>query len=100
MIKRTLEEIQLMSKGTVLKEEHKHILIEGVSTDSRTIKEGQLFVPLIGEKFNGHRFIEQAVEKGAKASLWSKQEPLPDIDFPFILVEDTLLALHQLAKEY
>jgi UDP-N-acetylmuramoyl-tripeptide--D-alanyl-D-alanine ligase len=100
VIKRTLEEIQLMSKGTGLKEEHKHILIEGVSTDSRTIKEGQLFVPLIGEKFNGHRFIEQAVEKGAKASLWSKKEPLPDIDFPFILVEDTLLALHQLAKEY
>jgi len=89
-----------MSKGTGLKEEYKNILIEGVSTDSRTIKEGQLFVPLIGEKFNGHNFIEQAIEKGAKASLWSKQQPLPNIDFPFILVEDTLLALHQLAKEY
>lgn len=100
MIKRTLEEVQLMAKGTGLKEEYKDILIEGVSTDSRTIKEGQLFVPLIGERFDGHKFIQQAIEKGAKASLWSKDKPLPEIDFPFILVEDTLTALHQLAKEY
>jgi len=100
MIKRTLEEIQAMSNGTGLKEEHKDLLIEGVSTDSRTIKEGQLFIPLIGEQFNGHKFIEQAIEKGARASLWCKDESLPDIDFPFILVEDTLKALHQLAKEY
>lgn len=100
MIKRTLQEIQLMSKGTGIKKEDKDILIEGVSTDTRTIKEGQLFVPLVGDKFNGHKFINQAIEGGARASLWSKNEPIPNLDFPFILVDDTLLALQQLAKEY
>lgn len=100
MIKRTLKEIQEMANGTGLKENYEDILIEGISTDSRTIKTGQLFIPLIGDQFNGHEFIEQAIDKGAEASLWSKNEPLPNMDFPFILVEDTLLALHQLAKEY
>lgn len=100
MIKRHLKDVQLMSNGHGLCEKYEDIIIEGVSTDSRSIKEGQLFVPLIGEKFNGHRFIDEAIKRGAKAALWDKNEPLPDVDFPFILVDDTLLALQQLAKEY
>ena len=100
MIKRNLREIEKMSQASGLKEDYKNILIEGVSTDTRTIKKNQLFVPLIGEFFNGHEFIKKAVDNGAVASLWSKDEPVPDIDFPFILVEDTLLALQQLAREY
>ncbi|NMB07251.1 MAG: UDP-N-acetylmuramoyl-tripeptide--D-alanyl-D-alanine ligase [Tissierellia bacterium] len=100
MIKKTLKEIEIMSQGKGLKEEYENILIEGVSTDSRTIKKNQLFVPLIGEFFNAHEFIENAIENGAVASLWSKNETIPDIDFPFILVEDTLVALQQLAKNY
>lgn len=100
MIKKTLREIEKMSQGNYLKEEYRDILIEGVSTDTRTIKNGQLFIPLIGEFFNGHEFIEKAIDNGAGASLWSKNQPIPDIDFPFILVEDTLLALQQLARDY
>jgi len=100
MIKKTLREIEGMSKGEGLKEKYKNILIEGVSTDTRTIKKSQLFVPLIGEFFNGHKFIEKAIENGAVASLWNKNETIPDIDFPFILVEDTLLALQDLARNY
>lgn len=100
MIKKSLREIEKMSQGQSLKAEYKDILIEGVSTDTRTIEKNQLFVPLIGEFFNGHKFIEKAIENGAVASLWSKGEPVPDIDFPFILVEDTLLALQQLARNY
>ena len=65
MIKKTLREIEGMSKGEGLKEKYKNILIEGVSTDTRTIKKSQLFVPLIGEFFNGHKFIEKAIENGA-----------------------------------
>ncbi|NLW22904.1 MAG: UDP-N-acetylmuramoyl-tripeptide--D-alanyl-D-alanine ligase [Tissierellia bacterium] len=100
MIIRSLKEIEKMVTGFGLKEKFKNINIEGVSTDSRQTKYGQLFIPLIGEKFNGHKFIGQAIEKGAVASLWNKDEPIPDIDFPFILVEDTLKALQILAKEY
>ena len=45
MIKRTLQEIQLMSKGTGIKKEDKDILIEGVSTDTRTIKRDSFLSP-------------------------------------------------------
>ncbi|NMB27641.1 MAG: UDP-N-acetylmuramoyl-tripeptide--D-alanyl-D-alanine ligase [Tissierellia bacterium] len=100
MIRRSLKDVENMTKGYGLKEEYKDIYIEGVSTDSRQIQKGQLFIPLIGENFNGHKFIEQVIEKGASAALWDKAEPVPNIDFPFILVEDTLIALQNLAKEY
>ena len=39
--------------------------ILGISIDDRTIKKGDLFVALIGDKFNGHDFIENAIRKGA-----------------------------------
>jgi UDP-N-acetylmuramoyl-tripeptide--D-alanyl-D-alanine ligase len=100
MIKRNLKDIEKMVYGLGLKKEYEEIYIEGVSTDSRQIKKGQLFIPLIGENFNGHKFIDQAIEKGASATLWCKDEPIPNFDFPFILVEDTLIALQQLAKNY
>ena len=100
MIKRNLKDIEKMAQGLELKKEYGEIFIEGVSTDSRQIKKGQLFIPLIGENFNGHKFIEKAIEKGASAALWCKDEPIPDFDFPFILVENTLIALQQLAKNY
>lgn len=100
MIKRSLIDIAKMAKGSGLKREHENIIIKGVSTDSRTIEEGQLFIPLIGEKFNGHLFVEDAYKKGAKAALWNKNEPLPNIDIPLIFVEDTLMALQDLARAY
>lgn len=100
MIRRKLKDIEKMAKGRDLKKEYQEILIEGVSIDTRTIKEGQLFIPIIGENFDGHCFIEKAIENGAKAALWNNNRPIPDIDFPFIIVEDTLLAIQNLAKAY
>ncbi len=55
---------------------------------------------MIGENFNGHNFVKEAIEKGAIATLWAESEPIPSLDFPIILVEDTLKALQYLAKEY
>ena len=63
MIKRSLIDIAKMAKGSGLKREHENIIIKGLSTDSRTIEEGQLFIPLIGEKFNGHLFVEDAYKR-------------------------------------
>lgn len=74
-----------------------------VMIDSRKSVENGLFVPLIGEHFNGHRFIKQAIENGAAASLWLEREPLPsDLPpkFPLFLVGDTLEALQSIAKSY
>ncbi|MSU02756.1 UDP-N-acetylmuramoyl-tripeptide--D-alanyl-D-alanine ligase [Tissierella pigra] len=100
MITRSLQEIETMCSGTGLKDKYSDIVIKGVCTDSRNIIHGQLFIPLIGENFNGHDFITMAIGKGAVACIWSKDETMPDLDFPFILVEDTTKALQELAKSY
>ncbi len=100
MICRPLKEIEKMTGGYGLSKENENIIIQGVSTDSRQMKADQLFIPIIGEQFNGHRFIKEAIAKGAIAAIWSKDEPIPNIDFPFILVDDTLSAIQKLAKSY
>jgi UDP-N-acetylmuramoyl-tripeptide--D-alanyl-D-alanine ligase len=74
----------------------------GVSLDSRTIRPGSLFIPLIGERFNGHRFISQALEKGARGFLINVQERSRGRDSLkeggiMIEVKDTLVALGDLA---
>lgn len=73
------------------------IFIENISIDTRTIKEGDLFIAIAGENFDGHNFIENAFEKGAKVCISEK-----DIETSGILikVEDTKKALKDLAKYY
>ena len=67
---------------------------DGVSTDSRTIRAGELFVALSGPNFDGNKFVGQARGKGAAAAVVSS---LVDEDIAQIEVEDTRLALGQLA---
>jgi UDP-N-acetylmuramoyl-tripeptide--D-alanyl-D-alanine ligase len=100
MITRTLQEIQEMTAGYGLAEQYQDIVISGVSTDTRTISQGNLYIPLKGEKFNGHAFVKEAFMKGALAALWEKSEPNPPQDVPLILVNDTLKALQRLASCY
>jgi UDP-N-acetylmuramoyl-tripeptide--D-alanyl-D-alanine ligase len=75
--------------------------IEKISTDSRTIKRGELFVALRGENFNGHNFIESVAKTGAAGAIvdlnW-KGEILAN--FAVIRVEDTLRAYQNLAANY
>ncbi len=68
----------------------------GVSTDSRTIEQGELFVALAGPNFDGHDFLGQAFEKGAIAAVVSKDLPLART----IRVADTLKALGNIAAAY
>ncbi|MFA5523394.1 MAG: UDP-N-acetylmuramoyl-tripeptide--D-alanyl-D-alanine ligase [Tissierellales bacterium] len=100
MICRSLKEIQEMVKGYGLKKEDEAIAIQGVSIDTRQIKTGQLFVPIVGENFDGHKFINEAIAKGAVAALWSKNQAIPSVDIPIVLVDDTLTAIQKLAKSY
>ncbi len=99
MITRTLIEIEKMAGGHGLQKEQSRI-IKGVSIDTRSISEGQLYVPIKGERFDGHGFIQKAVEAGAVAALWNENQPLPQVNIPLILVEDTVEALQRLAREY
>lgn len=73
----------------------------GVSSDSREIGEGELFIPLRGPNFDGHRFIGEALKKGAAGALSEKEEEIAGPSFPdkfLIRVPDTLRALGELAR--
>lgn len=69
----------------------------GVSTDSRKIEKGCLFIALEGDKFDGHDFIDPVCKDGAAAVLCRKKT---DCSLPVIYVEDTRQALLDLAAYY
>jgi UDP-N-acetylmuramoyl-tripeptide--D-alanyl-D-alanine ligase len=71
------------------------VAVTSVDTDSRRVLPGQLFVALPGEKFDGHDFLPQVAAQGAVAALISK--PVAT-SLPTVLVNDTRLALGQLAS--
>ncbi len=75
---------------------------EGVSTDSRTVKPGELFVALRGESFDGHAFLAAAAAAGADAAVVAEGATLPEQarGLPQLVVPDTLLALGALALGY
>ena len=101
MIKRRLDEIADMVGGILSDPNKKDLIIEGVSTDSRTIDENNLYIPLVGEVFDGRIFIKECEEKGASAFLIDKEFKLnKNITIPYIIVEDTKKALRDLAKAY
>ncbi|WP_434679843.1 UDP-N-acetylmuramoyl-tripeptide--D-alanyl-D-alanine ligase [Pseudomonas sp. R1-18] len=67
---------------------------DGVSTDSRAIQPGQLFVALTGPRFDGHEYLEQVAAKGAVGALVERE--VPDVALPQLVVLDTRKALAQL----
>ena len=74
--------------------------VDTFSTDSRTIAAGEVFVPIVGERFDGHDYIAQALAAGAAGCLCAKApETLPEGKF-CVLTDDTRLALKRLATWY
>lgn len=80
--------------------ERSELVLSGVSTDSRTIEAEQLFVPLHGDRFDGHEYVESALSRGCRVflaeSAWLQGRQLPD-GVAAIEVQDTLRALGDLA---
>lgn len=74
--------------------------VQGVATDSRTLLPGNLFIALRGEKFDGHRYLDQALAKGAGALLVHQDDGDERRGIPVILVPDTLTALGDLAHAW
>jgi UDP-N-acetylmuramoyl-tripeptide--D-alanyl-D-alanine ligase len=70
--------------------------VTGISTDTRSLEPGALFVALRGETFDGHDFLSAAMEAGAGAVLVDTSVPIS----PRIEVADTLLALRAIAADY
>ena len=66
-----------------------------ITTDTRSLKPGEVFVSLRGEKFDGHEFVSVAIEKGAIAAIVDFQ--FSNHDFPVLQVQDTLQAYQKIA---
>lgn len=100
MLNLTLKNIADLCGGKLNDEKYSDIEINDVSIDTRTLLEGDLYIPIIGEKLDGHLFIEPAFEKGAAASLCKTTNADKYMDHPLILVEDTNEAFTLFAKNY
>jgi UDP-N-acetylmuramoyl-tripeptide--D-alanyl-D-alanine ligase len=72
----------------------------GVSTDSRSIAAGELFVALKGEHFDGHAYVRDVLSRGAAGALVSQDFAAAHPDMPLIGVTDTRLALGALAAQW
>jgi UDP-N-acetylmuramoyl-tripeptide--D-alanyl-D-alanine ligase len=72
--------------------------VEGISIDTRTLEEGDLFVALKGENRDGHAFVGSALQKGAGAALISDPPAELNQNVPLLLVEDTLHGLEALGR--
>ena len=71
--------------------------VQGVVTDSRQIEKDFLFLAIKGERVDGHKFIPQVIEAGAAAVVC---EAAPEGNVPYILVDDVLTALRDMAEFY
>jgi UDP-N-acetylmuramoyl-tripeptide--D-alanyl-D-alanine ligase len=94
-----IDELLVATKGRLVKGRQDTLLIGGVSTDSRTIKESQAFIAIKGDNFDGHDFIDEALEKGTSCIIaegGSKKAQTKDVNF--IEVKDTLKALGDIAR--
>jgi UDP-N-acetylmuramoyl-tripeptide--D-alanyl-D-alanine ligase len=108
----SLEETVNSVKGSVVikpKNNSSVFYFDSVATDSRNVKENSLFVPLVGEKQDGHIYIHQAIKNGAHVifacSLWVKENgnelaKIAQNDVWVIAVDNTLKALQQAAARY
>ena len=94
----TVKEILKATRGKLV-QGNPATVVKRVSTDSRDAQKGDLFIALIGDNFDGHDFIVQAVKKQASALVVSKKIAVPD-NIPVISVPDTAKALGNIAQFY
>ena len=92
----SLTEAAAMTSGRVSGAD---VRFSGVSTDSRSLKQGELFVALRGDRFDGHEFLGAAVQRGAAAAMVDRRYQGP-YDVPVVIVEDTKRGLGELARNW
>ncbi len=99
----TTEEILKAARGTLISGASKEQFY-GISTDSRLVSKGNIFVALQGEKFDGHDFLQKALDKGAAGVLVRDEQKIKQYgikpEVAVIKVADTLAALGDLAHEW
>jgi UDP-N-acetylmuramoyl-tripeptide--D-alanyl-D-alanine ligase len=100
MMRLKLKEVITAINGTLLAQ-GQDTFIEGVSTDSRSVKTGDIFFALQGDKFDGHRFVSDVINRGCNTIVINDANAADKSkDVNYILVSDTLTAYQDLAKYY
>jgi len=97
-----VDELLKATKGRLVRA-GKSSSVKGISTDSRTIQAGEAFIPIKGNNFDGHDFIDVAIKRGAKAVI-TQSLNCPITKSPkevfFIQVKDTTKALGDIARSH
>lgn len=97
----TLKQLLEAVHGTLLGEyADMNATIAQVGTDSRSVEYGELFIPLVGERFDGHAYVENALAAGAAGCLTAREQEQYRPDKFYVKVENTELALRDLAVWY
>ena len=94
------KQIEQIAKWLDTKTNLKGIEVTGVSINTKTLNPGDLFIPFRGENVNGHKYVRSAIELGATASLWQRDEPDAPEDLPLLFVDDCEVALQEMARAY
>ena len=76
----------------------KSIEIKSISTDTRTLNKGSLFIAIKGEFFDGNNHIDEAIKKGASLIISDSKEYLDSKNKRIIYVKNSVLALKKIAK--
>ncbi|MDO8925857.1 MAG: UDP-N-acetylmuramoyl-tripeptide--D-alanyl-D-alanine ligase [Sideroxyarcus sp.] len=94
--------MQLSQASRILDAQHAgaDVRFNAVSTDTRTIAKGDLFIALRGENFDGAKFVALAVQAGAVAAVVNADSKIANAPCPVLYVSDTRLALGQLAAHW
>ena len=77
---------------------HGNAEFAGISTDTRTIRAGDLFVALAGERYDAHDYLREAIAAGAHGVVVSRASAAEGLEVPVFVVHDTLVALGDLAR--
>ena len=92
----SINDILTATRGKLLQGK-KNQTIQNISTDSRTIKPGDLFIAIKGDSFDGHKFLSQVVKKKAGAVIVEKRFFFASPKIPVVLVENSIQALGRIA---
>ena len=96
----TIEKLAYITKGKLIGDFDKNLQVS-LSTDTRLINTGDVYLALCGKVFDGHDFVDRAFEKGAKLAIVDKNHNLATFNkLPLLVVDDTTIAYLQIAEFY
>jgi len=93
-----LQQLQEIIKADLVNKRFARIPFRQVCTDSRQLKKGDIFFAFIGDRFNGHNFVEVAVKKGASCVVVSRDIDFAHYKVPILKVSNAVGALGKIAQ--